>query len=268
MPNEAFEQQSIVAWQNKQVYTMATVCLVVGLAIGYLFRGSGSPAPAISAASQSSGPAGGMAGHMGGGMPTLDQMKRMAEKKAEPLLDKLKSDPNNSDLLIQVGTIYKATHQFKEAGEYYEKALKIDPKNIAVRSEFASCLYYNGDVDEAIEQLNQSLRYNPKDPNSLFNLGVMKWQGKQDAAGALAAWQELLKSNPQLSADRKANVQKLIEEAKRHGTSDTKREPTVAGSFWALSSGRARWTPSVPLPPGRSCSTLIRTMKAKKRCWS
>jgi cytochrome c-type biogenesis protein CcmH/NrfG len=215
MPNEAVEQRSIVAWQNKQVYAMAAVCLVVGLAIGYLFRGSGSPALAISKASQSSDVVGGMAGHLGGGMPTLDQMKRIAEKKAEPLLVRLKSDPNNSDLLIQVGTIYKETHQFKEAGEYYDKALKIDPKNIAVRTEFASCLYYNGDVDEAIEQLNQSLRYNPKDPNSLFNLGVMKWQGKQDAAGALAAWQELLKSNPQLSAARKTTVQKLMADTMR-----------------------------------------------------
>ena len=39
---------------------------------------------------------------------------------------------------------------------------------------------------------------------------MIKWQGKQDGSGALAAWQELLKSNPQLSADRKATVQKLM----------------------------------------------------------
>ncbi len=230
MPNEAIDQRSTVAWQSKQVYTMAAVCLVVGLAIGYLFRGSASPATAISDARQSTGPAGGMAGHAGG-MPTLEQMKHMAQKKAEPLLEKLKSDPNNSTLLIQVGAIYKATHQFKEAGEYFDKALKIDPKNVAARSEYASCLYYDGDVDQAIEQLNQALRYNPKDANSLFNIGIMKWQGKQDAAGALTAWHELLKSNPQLSASRKANVQELIEEAKGNGMSGTKSGPTTAGSL-------------------------------------
>jgi cytochrome c-type biogenesis protein CcmH/NrfG len=231
MPNEAVEQKSTaVAWQSKQVYTMAAVCLVIGLAVGYLFRGSQSRAPAISQAKQSVGPGAGMAEGMGGRMPTLEQMKHMADKKAEPLLDKLKSDPNNSGLLIQVGNIYKATHQFKEASEYYDQALKIDPKNVAIRTEMASCLYYNGDVDGAIAQLQQSLQYEPKDANSLFNLGVMKWQGKQDAQGALAAWQELLKSNPNLSADRKANVQKLIEEAKRRG-SGLSREPAAAGSM-------------------------------------
>ena len=225
MPNEAVEQRpNGVAWHSKQVYTMAAVCLVVGLAIGYLFRGSRPTAPAIPDARQTSGPVSGMAG----GMPTLEQMKHMADKKAGPLLEKLKSDPNNASLLIQVGTIYKATHQFKEARDYYDRALKIDPKNVAVRTELASCLYYLGNVDEAIQQLKQSLQYNPKDANSLFNLGAMKWQGKHDAAGALAAWHELLKANPQLSADRKANVQQLIEEAKRHKAGDTGSEPALA----------------------------------------
>jgi len=218
MPNEAIERTTGgSAWQAKQVYAMAAVCLLLGLAIGYLFRGSQSPAPPVPDASGTQPAA--MAGAMGGHMPSLDQMKQMADKKAAPLLEKLKSDPNNNDLLIQVGNIYKATHQFKEAVGYYDKALQVDPKNVAIRTEMASCLYYNGDVDGAISQLQQSLHYDPKDANSLFNLGMIKWQGKQDGKGALAAWQELLKSNPQLSADRKATVQKLMAEAQTKGKS-------------------------------------------------
>jgi cytochrome c-type biogenesis protein CcmH/NrfG len=186
---------------------------VVGLAIGYLFRGSQSPAaPPQPAANAQAAPTNAQpaAGAMGGHMPSLEEMKQMADKKAAPLLEKLKGDPNNSDLLIQVGNIYKSTHQFKEAASYYDKALQIDPKNVAIRTEMASCLYYNGDVDGAISQLQQSLRVDPKDANSLFNLGMIRWQGKQDSKGAVAAWQQLLKSNPQLSAERKATVQKLM----------------------------------------------------------
>jgi cytochrome c-type biogenesis protein CcmH/NrfG len=74
-------------------------------------------------------------------------------------------------------------------------------------------------VDGAIGQLEQALRNDPKDANSLFNLGIIKWQGKQDGKGALAAWQELLKSNPQLSADRKAEVQKLMADVQVQGKS-------------------------------------------------
>ena len=39
---------------------------------------------------------------------------------------------------------------------------------------------------------------------------MIKLNGKKDGKGALAAWQRLLKSNPQLSEERKATVQKLM----------------------------------------------------------
>jgi hypothetical protein len=39
---------------------------------------------------------------------------------------------------------------------------------------------------------------------------MIRLQGKLDGKGALAAWQRLLKSNPQLSPERKATVQKLM----------------------------------------------------------
>ena len=219
MPTDAVESaRGGSVWHAKQVYAMAAICLVVGLAIGYLFRGSQSPAPPaanIQANAQSAVPA----GHMGGQMPTLEQMKQMADKKAEPLLEKLKGDPNNKDLLIQAGNIYLATHQFKDAAGYFDKALQVDPKNVALRTQLASCLYYNGDADGAISQLQQALHYDPKDANSLFNLGMIKWKGKQDSKGAVEAWQQLLKSNPQLSADRKATVQKLLADVQMQGKS-------------------------------------------------
>ncbi len=203
MPNEIVEQATGGSnWQAKQVYAMAVISLVVGLAIGYLFRGSQSQAPAQPLANtQPAAPAGGIGEHM----PSLEEMKQIANKKAAPLINKLKGDPNNSDLLIQAGNLYKAARRFKEAAGYYDRALQLDPKNVAIRTEMAWCLYYNGDVDGAISQLQQALHYDPKDANSLFNLGMIKWQGKQDTKGALAAWQQLLKSNPQLSAERESH---------------------------------------------------------------
>jgi cytochrome c-type biogenesis protein CcmH/NrfG len=202
------------AWKATQVYAMAVISLAVGLAIGYLFRGSQSPAPvappvaAAAAPSQPSPHTGAMGA--GGKMPSLEEMKQMADKKAVPLLEKLKTDPTNKDLLIQVAKIYSSTHQFKEAAVYYDKAVQLDPKNVTLRTQLASTLYYDGDVDGAISQLQQSLHNDPKDANSLFNLGMIKWKGKQDNKGALAAWRELLKTNPDMKADQKATVQKLI----------------------------------------------------------
>lgn len=194
-------------WKPAQVYVMAGICLVIGLALGYLFRGSASSAVPTAQVAQASSPG---AMTASGQMPSLDQMKQMADKQAEPLLAKLKSDPNNSDLLNQIGTIYKATHQFKEATDYYQKAVQANPKNNLARTDLASCLYYQGDVDGALKQLQQALNYNPKDADSLFNLGMIRWKGKGDTKGAAEAWNQLLKSNPQLDPSKKTQVEKFL----------------------------------------------------------
>jgi cytochrome c-type biogenesis protein CcmH/NrfG len=198
---------------------MAAICLVVGLAIGYLFRGSQPPAvpPETGASVQGNVQPSAAAGAVGGHMPSPEEMKRMVDQKAAPLLEKLKSDPANRDVLIQTGGIYQSAHQYKEAASYYGKVLQVDPKNVAIRTEMASCLYRDGDVDGAIGQLQQALQYDPKNANSLYNLGMIKWLGKQDSQGAEAAWQLLLDSNPQLSAERKAVVQKMMAEVRKHG---------------------------------------------------
>lgn len=199
-------------WRTTQVYAMAAVCLAVGLVLGYLFRGSATQAGSLSPAQT---PVAGAASSNTPQMPSLEEMKHMADKKAEPLLAKLKADPNNSTLLNQIGTLYKTTHQFKEAAGYYQKAVDADPKNVAARTDLASCLFYEGDADGAITQLQESLRYDPKDANSLFNLGMIRLQGKNDPSGAVTAWQQLLKLNPKLADDKKAAVQKLIAQARQ-----------------------------------------------------
>ena len=197
------------SWQAWQVYVMAAVCLVVGVLVGYLVRGS---APAASAPVVQQTEASGATATQQ--MPTLEDMKRMADKQVQPLVDKLKTDPNNADLLNQIGNVYRMTHQFDTAASYYQKSLEVNPKNVGPRTDLASCLYYQGDIDGAIAQLEKALTYDPKHAGALLNLGMIRWKGKNDAQGAIAIWTKLLKSNPDY--ENKATVQKLIADAKTH----------------------------------------------------
>jgi tetratricopeptide (TPR) repeat protein len=199
-------------WKPLHVYIMATICLLMGVAVGYLVRGS---AP-LAAAPAASVPENASPASEAQQMPSLDDMKRMADKQVEPLLAQLKTDPNNADLLNQIGNVYRMTHQFQTAASYYEKSLAVNPKNVGARTDLASCLYYQGDVDGAIAQLEKSLTYNPRHAGTLFNLGIIRWKGKNDSAGAIAAWQKLLKENPNYH-DKQA-VENLITEAKQHSS--------------------------------------------------
>ena len=201
-----------------QAYGIAAFCLVLGLIAGFFARGSRTPATA--AASTGSAPSTPVHGRI----LTMAELRQVADRQAAPVLAKLKSDPDNAALLVQVGTIYHTTHQFTTAAVYYGKAAQADPANVAIRSKLAASLFRGGDADGAIAQLNQALRNSPTDANSLFNLGLIRWQGKQDAQGALAAWQLLLKSNPQLSPDRKATVRRLIADVRASAAARPARE--------------------------------------------
>jgi cytochrome c-type biogenesis protein CcmH/NrfG len=208
-----------LGWKGWQAYTMAAICLVAGLFVGYFARGSAPAAKAVTPAPVPTAVAEVPAQQM----PSLEDMKRMADNQVKPLLAKLQSDPKNADLLNQVGNVYRLTHQFKTAAEYYERSLDADPKNVGARTDLASCLYYQGDVDGAIAQLEKSLSYDSGHAGTLYNLGMIRWKGKNDAAGAVASWQKLLKLNP--NYDNKDAVEKLISQAKAGGLKSVSEKP-------------------------------------------
>jgi cytochrome c-type biogenesis protein CcmH/NrfG len=222
------------SWPQTSLLVMCVVCLAAGFLAGYLLRGSApSPAPALTASAKANAPpAQAMAApsdpssdpsqpaqQMPHKMPTMDDMKRMADKKAAPLLAKLKSDAKNPQLENQIGLIYENAHQFKQAAGYFEKSLQYDPKNIGVRADYASCLYYTGDVDGALAQLNQSLTYDPKHAGTLMNIGIIRWKGKNDVDGAVAAWEKLLQYHPDFP--QKDMLQHMITQAKQTKTAKT-----------------------------------------------
>ncbi|PYX87260.1 MAG: hypothetical protein DMG68_12390 [Acidobacteria bacterium] len=78
----------------------------------------------------------------------------------------------------------------------------------------ATAYWYMGSADASITEFNKALSYEPNKPNALFNLGVVKWQGKMDVSGAVAAWQKLLDTNPNF--ENKDKVQELIAQAQKH----------------------------------------------------
>ena len=199
-------------WKPAQVIIMSVVCLVIGIAVGYFLRGSAPAASAPSSARTAEATSGMPAGSNQQAMPSMEDLKRMADKKAEPLLAQLKTDPNNAETLNHLGILYKSAHQFKEAEDYFQKSLRVDPKNVNVMVDLSSCLYFSGDADGAIAELQKALAVDPKHAGALMNIGIMKFKAKNDVDGAIAAWEKLLALNPDF--DQKELVLHMIEQAK------------------------------------------------------
>ena len=204
----------MVQWTRIRAVILAAVCLTAGIAGGWAIRGTQSPAPTAST------PVVAGAGKVSQN-PSSAQWKEMADAKAAPLLEKLKSDPNNPELIVGIGNVYYDAQQYPIAIDYYGRALKARPSDAAVRTDMATAYWYMGNADQAIVEFNLALHYAPNNPNTLFNLGVVMWRGKMDAAGAIADWEKLLAVNPNYV--EKDKVEQLINEAKdKPAKADTK----------------------------------------------
>jgi cytochrome c-type biogenesis protein CcmH/NrfG len=202
---------SVEQWTSVQAYVLAVICLLVGIAGGWFIRGSQSPAATPAETTSASAPTSGSAGTQA---PTPAQMQKMADTQAGPLLEKLKADPNNAGLLASIGNVYYDTQQFGTAIDYYQRALKVDPVNAGVRTDMATAYWYTGNADAAIAEFQKSLSYEPNKANTLFNLGIVEWQGKMDIDKAIATWQKLLDTNP--NYEGKEKVLELMAQAKKH----------------------------------------------------
>jgi cytochrome c-type biogenesis protein CcmH/NrfG len=197
-------------WTGTQAYILAAFCLVLGVALGYLFRGSASPAAPAAAAAPQTQPA-----SAGQQQPSAEAQAALAQAAA-PLLEAVNKDPNDYDSLVKLGNIYYDGQQFPNAIQYYERALKIHPENPDVRTDMGTAYWYTGNADKALAAMEVSLKYRPGHPQTLFNLGWVRWQGKADPKGAVEAWQQLLKANPDYP--QKQQVEQYISKAKEHAS--------------------------------------------------
>lgn len=194
-------------WTSREAYLLAAICLLAGIALGYLYRGSSSPVKSSTPSSSAAAPAAGM--NPQAQMPTADMVNQMAGA----LLARVQSNPADLDALVQLGNLYMDHKQFAPAIEYYAKALEVDPKNVNVRTDLGTCYFYAGDSKRAVQEFEKSLKIDPTHAQTLFNLGVVEQDGLKDSKAAIAAWEKLLATNP--NYEQRDKVQQLIAQAKQ-----------------------------------------------------
>lgn len=185
-------------WTLRWAAIFAAGCLIAGIGGGWVLRESYSGARAPEAATAASAPAAG-------------QAKASADAAAAPLLAKLQADPNNPDLLISIGNLYYDAQLYPAAVEYYGRALSVRPSDADVRTDMGTAYWYMGNADRAISAFNQALLSRPDNANTLFNLGLVMLQGKNDAGAAIADWKRLLAANPDYP--QRQQVEQMIAQA-------------------------------------------------------
>jgi len=177
------------------VYSLAAG--VVGLLAGYVMAVQGGRAPAPTAAPVAA---------VAAATPVVDESELRAYREI------LARDPKNLAAAVKAGNLLYDAQRYPEAIGFYQQAFALNSRDINVSTDLGTALWYIGRADEALAQYEKSLAIDATHAQTLFNVGIVRADGKHDYAGAAAAWDTLLKSNP--SYPDVAKVRSLIADAR------------------------------------------------------
>lgn len=181
----------------------AVAMLLVGGLAGYVLSiaGTGSGAPAATTTTAAAAPV--------GGAPAAGMVDDVALKAYRDILAR---DPKNLQAAVSAGNMLYDARRYEEAIPFYQQAMAANGRDVNVSTDLGTALWYTGRADAALAQYAVSLTIEPAHAQTLFNMGIVRSDGKKDFAGAALAWETLLQTNP--SYPNAANVRTLIAEAK------------------------------------------------------
>jgi cytochrome c-type biogenesis protein CcmH/NrfG len=173
--------------------------ILFGVIVGWILgsqQAATLPAAATAAPAAAAAPAEGRAP-----APPLD------EARLKTLVAAAGTEPTNPEPRVQLGNLYFDAERYTDAVQWYEDALRLQPKDANVSTDLGVAYYYTNEPDKAIAQFEKSLAIDPAHTKTMLNMGIVKAFGKQDLAGASAAWQQVIATAPnsqEAQAARKA----------------------------------------------------------------
>jgi tetratricopeptide (TPR) repeat protein len=142
--------------------------------------------------------------------PARDSVE--AASQIQTLKEIVKKDPKNLPAWVELGNLYFDTDQPKEAIEAYSQYLAIKPNNADVRTDMGIMYRKLGQFDQAIQEFKKAAQSDPKHVNSRYNIGLVLLHDKQDIQGAVKAWEEYLKVDP--NSEKAQRIRAQIEKMK------------------------------------------------------
>ena len=181
---------------SKDSLVVGVAGVFFGLLVGWIIgsqQGTGRPAPPPPPAAAAASPGGGQQAP-----PPLD------ESRASALKVTAQQNPSDAATRVELGNMYFDAGRFPEAVDWYQQALKINPKDINVSTDLGISFYYMNDPDKALAQFERSLAIDPAHAKTLLNVGIVRAFGKQDLKGAAEVWQKILDVAPSSEEARAA----------------------------------------------------------------
>ncbi|HET7840527.1 MAG TPA: tetratricopeptide repeat protein [Terriglobia bacterium] len=192
---------------KKELIITALVFLGVGFLGGYIFESHQHETSQASAVVTPGAPSSGAvqdtsaqtgAGTSGSTMPGLPPGHpplNIAET-VKTLQDQEAKNPADPQPKLALANLFYDNKRFQEAAEWYEKALKLDPKNVNARTDLGTVYFNLGRPTEALAEYKKTLEIEPLHQPTIYNSIIVNLEGTHDLAAARAAWKKLHSLNP------------------------------------------------------------------------
>ncbi len=194
--------------KKETVILYIAIALVVGfvggVTVGILWMTKGAEKPAMVQAPPTAAP--------GAPAPAPTARESIeAASQVKTLKEIVKKDPKNLPAWVELGNLYFDMDQPNEAIDAYSHYLAVKPDNPDVRTDMGIMYRKLGQFDKALDEFRKAARSDPKHVNSRYNIGLVLLHDKQDMQGAIKAWEEYLKVDPNSEKAQRirAQIQKM-----------------------------------------------------------
>ena len=128
-----------------------------------------------------------------------------------------KTSQNPGDIAgwIQLGNLCFDSDLPEKAIAAYKEALAINPDNADILTDMGVMYRKSGKYDKAVQSFDKAVGVNPKHEIARFNKGIVLMHDLNNPQGAIQAWEELLTVNPLAMAPNGQSIDEMLNKMKQ-----------------------------------------------------
>ncbi len=129
------------------------------------------------------------------------------------------ANPQNYQAWSRLGNLYYDTHQPEKAIAAYTKSLELHKGDANIITDLGVMYRQANQPQKAIEMFDRAMREDPTHLPSRYNKGIVLMYDLNDPRGAIAAWEEMIKIDPQAKAGTGEPMREVIDKLKKEQAS-------------------------------------------------